>query len=71
MHPALRTHRFVFIQLRGLVAGLPVQVRNDAVADTLDLARRRIKKLEDMQADAQLKLDTTEVRVASIRRECG
>lgn len=37
------------------------QVRNDAIADTLDLARRRIKKLEDQRQEAELKVELTEV----------
>jgi hypothetical protein len=37
------------------------QTRNDAIADTLDLARRRIKKLEDARCNAELKLETSEV----------
>ncbi len=41
--------------------GAAPQVRNDAIADALDVARRRMKKLEGMAAEATLKLDTTEV----------
>ncbi|KAL6758104.1 hypothetical protein V8C86DRAFT_2603588 [Haematococcus lacustris] len=37
-----------------------LKVRNDAVAESLDLARRRIKKLEDMRNAAELKLEHVE-----------
>ncbi len=38
------------------------QARNDAAADMLERARRRIKKLEDQQADLQIKIETSGVR---------
>lgn len=38
------------------------QVRNDAIADSLDLARRRIKKLEDVRQQAELRVEAAEVR---------
>lgn len=37
------------------------QARNDALADSLDLARRRISKQEDARNAAELKLEYTEV----------
>eukprot|EP00798_Chlamydomonas_sp_ICE-L_P007851 gene7851-1057_t len=37
-----------------------LKTRNDAIADSLDLARRRIKKLEDMKVESEAKLSLTE-----------
>ena len=37
------------------------QVRNDAASDGLDLARRRIKKLEDAREAAEAKLELSQV----------
>ena len=39
----------------------PPKVRNDAASDGLDLARRRIKKLEDAREAAEAKLELSQV----------
>jgi hypothetical protein len=44
-----------------------LKVRNDAIADTLDLARRRIKKLEDQRQGAELKVELSEVGGCRLR----
>jgi len=69
MHTHMRTHRHTHKGTRPSPSAnkrthMPCtpQARNDALADSLDLARRRISKQEDARDAAELKLECTEVR---------
>ena len=49
-----------------------LQTRNDVAADGLDLARRRIKKLEDQKEEAESRLQLAQVGVRGVgySRQC-
>lgn len=46
-----------------------LKVRNDALADSLDLTRRRIKKLEDQKEDAVLKAGHVQVGAEAVMNQ--